>query len=68
MQSKNLKKSRINRRSWVYRAQLSGCTKSRGHSALVIDNLAVNNILSFTNQNIKNRSILVHAIKIRFIA
>ena len=31
--------------------------KSRGHSVLVIDNLAVNNILSFTSQNIKNRSI-----------
>jgi len=31
--------------------------KSRGHSVLVIDNLAVNNILSFTNQNIKNRNI-----------
>ena len=31
--------------------------KSRGHSVLVIDNLAINNILSFTNQNTKNRNI-----------
>ena len=36
---------------------LATTLKSRGHSVLVIDNLAVNNILSFTNQNIKNRNI-----------
>ena len=31
--------------------------KSAGHSVIVIDNLAINNILSFTNENINNRKL-----------
>ena len=58
MQSKNSKKkvALIGGAGFIGH-NLAVALKSRGHSVLVIDNLAVNNILSFTNQNIKNRSI-----------
>ena len=58
MQSKNSKKkvALIGGAGFIGH-KLAVTLKSRGHSVLVIDNLAVNNILSFTNQNIKNRSI-----------
>ena len=58
MQSKNLKKkvALIGGAGFIGH-NLAIALKSRGHSVLVIDNLAVNNILSFTNQNIKNRSL-----------
>ena len=58
MQAKNLKKkvALIGGAGFIGH-NLAVALKSRGHSVLVIDNLAVNNIVSFANQNIINRSI-----------